>query len=138
MTPKAGKFERGLLHTSVLIDLAVVPSARLPRLAAISAVTLAELSQGPHLTQDAAERAIRLERLQEVESTFPTPLPFDAAAARVYGSLVPLVMAAGRHPRPRRLDLMIAATAVIHQLPLFTRNAEDFLGLESRLQVVSL
>jgi toxin FitB len=126
----------GLLDTSVVIDLADIPDDHLPLRATISAVTLAELSQGPHLTNDESERAVRVERLQQIEASFRVPLPFDVAAARRYGSLVARVVAAGRQPKPRRIDLMIAATAAAHDLPLFTRNADDFAGLDEVLTIV--
>jgi toxin FitB len=129
---------RGVLDTSVVIDLAVVPEETLPLDTAITTVTLAELSQGPHLAIDARDRALRLERLQVVEALYRAPLPFDAPAARRYGTLVALVMSAGRAVRPRRLDLMIAATAAAHGLPLYTRNAHDFVGLEGAVRIVSV
>jgi toxin FitB len=109
-----------------------------PRESTITAVTLAELSKGPHLATTARERADRLEWFQVVEATFRAPLPFDAAAARRYGSLVGLVLGAGRLVRPRRIDLMIAATAAVHDLPLFTRNVEDFAGLEGAVAIVGV
>jgi toxin FitB len=130
--------ERGVLDTSVVIDLAAIDEGRLPLLATITAVTLAELSQGPHLATSAAERAVRLERLQVVEAAYRRPLPFDAVAARRYGSLVALVLSAGRTVRPRRIDLMIAATAAVHDLPLFTRNVADFDGLQGAVDVVGV
>jgi len=126
---------QGLLDTSVLVDLPEVPPDALPATTYVSAVTLAELAQGVHMARDAAVRARRLERLQEVENLYRSPLPFDEAAARSYGLLVGLVVAAGRDPRPRRMDLMIAATAAAHGLPLFTRNDSDLRGLESALRV---
>lgn len=126
----------GMLDTSVVIDMPVIPAENLPVRAAISAVTLAELSQGPHLARDSRARALRVERLQLVEATYRAPLPFDAGCARRYGSLVALVLAAGRRPRPRRIDLMIAATAANHDLPLFTRNPDDFAGLGSAVLVI--
>lgn len=132
----AERHRRGLLDTSVVIDLVEIPDENLPIEATISSVTLAELSQGPHLTGDDRERAIRTERLQRVEASYRSPLPFDADAARRYGSLVALTLAAGRKPRPRRIDLMIASIAATHDLPLFTRNADDFTGLETALTVV--
>jgi toxin FitB len=134
----ADRPERGVLDTSVVIDLPAIDEARLPILATITAVTLAELSQGPHLAGNAIERAIRLERLQVVEAVYGRPLPFDAAAARRYGSLVARVLASGRSVRPRRIDLMIAATAAVHDLPLYTRNPADFTGLEGAVSVVEV
>jgi toxin FitB len=130
--------ERGVLDTSVVIDIAAIEEARLPLSATITAVTLAELSQGPHLATSAAERAVRLERLQVAEAVYRRPLPFDAVAARRYGSLVALVLASGRAVRPRRIDLMIAATAAAHDLPLFTRNVADFDGLQGAVDVVGV
>ncbi len=45
--------------------------------------------------------------------------------------------AAGRKARgPRAVDLLIAATALASELPLYTRNGDDFLGLEQLVQVV--
>ncbi|MEZ7132561.1 hypothetical protein ACBR40_45125 [Nonomuraea sp. AD125B] len=64
------------------------------------------------------------------------PLPFDAEAAARYGSLVALTLAAKRDPRPRRMDLMIAAIASSQGMPLYTRNTDDFVGLESLVTVV--
>jgi predicted nucleic acid-binding protein len=125
-----------VLDTSVVIDMAEIPEEDLPDQATITAVTLAELSQGPHLATDEATRAARTERLQVAERTYRAPLPFDETAARRYGTLVALVLAAGRHPRPRRLDLMIAAIASANDLPLYTRNPDDFAGLDSAVTVV--
>lgn len=132
------KYTTGLLDTSVLVDLARLTAESLPELGLISTISLAELLQGVHLATDPVERAARIEHSRNVELSFPVPLPFDTDAARVYGSLVALIVAAGRSPRPRQLDLMIAAIAVAHKLPLFTRNADDFVGLERRLTVVAV
>ena len=77
----------GVLDTSVLIDLGVIYEDALPRESAISVVPLAQLSQGPHLATTAQERAVRLERLQVAEVVFRARLPFEAAAARRYGTL---------------------------------------------------
>jgi predicted nucleic acid-binding protein len=63
------------------------------------------------------------------------PLPFDADAARLYGRVFAAVQAAGRNARPRLADLLIAATAAANGLSLFTRNANDFVGLERLLAV---
>jgi predicted nucleic acid-binding protein len=110
----------------------------LPVELAIAAVTLAELAAGPHATPDAVERARRQDRLQRVEAGFE-PLPFDADAARAYGRVFAAVSAAGREARgARALDLMIAATAVAADLPLYTRNPQDFAGLDGLLDVVAV
>ncbi|MEW6322189.1 MAG: type II toxin-antitoxin system VapC family toxin [Acidobacteriota bacterium] len=127
---------RGLIDTSVVIDLPDVDPHRLPAAVAISAITLAELAAGPHATTDPAERARRQDRLQRVEATFD-PLPVDAGVARAYGRVYAAVAAAGRKARGRRaVDLLIAATALAADLPLYTRNPEDFEGLSGLLAVV--
>lgn len=130
--------ERALVDTSVVIDLERLSADALPGEIAISSVTLAELAAGPHATADPSERARRQERLQRTEATFE-PLPFDAESARVYGRLFAAISAAGRKGRGRRaLDLLIAATAAAEGLPIYTRNAKDFAGLEEIVEVVEL
>lgn len=106
---------------------------------AISAITLAELSAGPQFVdpEDRTEFSRRIEILQRAETQYD-PLPFDASAARVYGRLCAAVLQAGRRPRRRTADLMIAATAVSEGLPLFTTNPSDFSGLEEELTVVAV
>jgi predicted nucleic acid-binding protein len=129
---------RGLIDTSVVIDLEHLALDDLPTEVAISAVTLAELASGPHATTDPAERARRQDRLQRAEATFE-PLPVDAEVARAYGRVYAAVAAAGRKARGRRaFDLLIAATAVAAGLPLYTRNPDDFMGMSDILQVVSI
>jgi len=128
--------ERGLADTSVIISLENIAPESLPAELAISAVTLAELAAGPHATDDLPERARRQDRLQRVESTFD-PLPFDEAAARAYGRLYAAVVTGGRKARgARAMDLLIAATAVANQLPLYTLNTADFQSLGDTLEVV--
>jgi toxin FitB len=63
---------------------------------------------------------------------------FDGEAAARYGSLVALTLAAGRSPKPRRMDLMIAAIASSRSLPLYTRNGADFIGVESLVDIVEV
>lgn len=127
---------RGLVDTSVVIDLGRIDTADLPSEIAISAVTLAELAAGPHATADPAERARRQDRLQRTESTFEA-LPVDAAVSRAYGRIYAGVLAAGRKARGRRaFDLLIAATALSRELPLYTCNPEDFSELDGLLEVV--
>jgi len=129
---------RGLIDTSVVIDLESIDPLDLPREVAVSAVTMAELAAGPHATSDPAERARRQERLQRAEATFD-PLPCDAAAARAYGRVWAAVRLAGRKARGgRAVDLLIAATAVAAGLPLYTRNPGDFAGLSDLLDIESV
>ena len=130
------RYERGLVDTSVVIDLDMIDPQRLPRELAVSAITLAELAAGPHATTNSAERARRQDRLQRTEATFE-PLPVDANVARAYGRVYSAVAAAGRKARGRRAtDLFIAATAVAANLPLYTRNPADFAGLSELLDIV--
>ena len=135
---------QGLLDTNILILRKWIDPAELPDEMAISAITLAELSAGPHEVrrtdeQDAydehAERARRLEILQRAESEFD-PVPFDAEAARIFGPRDRSGHAAGRKPRGRVADLMIAATAIAEGLPLFTTNPGDFTGLDTLMRVI--
>lgn len=133
--PDVGR-PRGLLDTSVVIDLERVDVVSLPSEMAISVVTLAELAAGPHATKDPAERARRQDRLQRTEATFD-PLPVDAEVARAYGRVYAAVVASGRRARGRRaVDLLIAATAVSVGVPLFTRNPDDFEGLADLVEIV--
>ena len=129
----------GLLDTSVVISLERVPPEQLPAEPAIAAITLAELTAGPHATNDEDERARRQDRLQRIEALLD-PLPFDAAAARAYGRIYAATRARRRKPRgARAVDLMIAAVALANDLPLFTCNPDDFVHLAETgldLQVV--
>jgi len=130
--------ESGLLDTSVVIDLGVISREKLPKRIAISAVTLAELAAGPAASKDPDIRARRQEQLQRAESTF-NPIPLDVNVARAYGRIVGAVVAAKRkHRGARSLDLLIAATALANQIPLYTRNPDDFIGLESLIDVIAI
>ncbi len=132
------RLARGLLDTSVVIDLESIAPALLPREVAVSAITIAELSAGPHAATSAGERARRQDRLQRVEAAFD-PLPFDADAARAYGRVYAAISGTGHKARgARAVDLMIVAVAVANGLPLITRNAVDFRGLGDLLEVVEL
>lgn len=128
--------ERGVVDTSVIIDLDAVLAGSLPRELAISVITLAELAAGPHATSDLSERARRQDRLQRTETTFE-PIMVDTAVARAYARVYAAVAAAGRKARgARSLDLLIAATALAADLPLYTRNPDDFVGLDGLIAVV--
>lgn len=129
---------RGIIDTSVVIDLEKLDPADLPLAVAVSAITMAELAAGPHATTDTGERARRQDRLQRAEAAFD-PLPFDTEAARAYGRVYAAVASAGRKARgARAADLLIAATACAHQLPLYTRNPSDFRALGKLIDVVAV
>lgn len=129
---------RGLLDTSVVIDLEQVGEDSLPVEVAISAVTMAELAAGPHAATDPDERSRRQDRLQRAEAVFD-PLPFTTEAARAYGRVFAAIAAAGRKRRgARAVDLLIAATALAEGLPLYTRNPDDFGNLDGLIRVVSV
>ena len=125
---------RHVLDTSVL--LAADPPI-LDGEVAVSAASLAELHFGVLVTTDPAVRAERLHRLTALEARF-APLPVDDAVAREYGRLAAAVVAAGRQPRARVMDLLIAATARAHDAVLVTRNASDLVGLEDLVRVLAL
>jgi predicted nucleic acid-binding protein len=126
------------VDTSVIIDLPRIDPADLPQELAVSAVTMAELAAGPHATTDPDERARRQDRLQRAEATFD-PLPVDASVARAYGRVYAAVAMTGRKARGRRAaDLLIAATALAADLPLYTRNPDDFAGLSVILEIVAV
>jgi predicted nucleic acid-binding protein len=140
----ADRWPQGLLDPNIVILRRWADPAELPDEMAISAITLAELSAGPHEVrsvqeQDSydehAERARRLEILQRAENEFDA-IPFEVEAARIYGRVTAAVVAVGRKPRRRMVNLMIAATAIAEGLPLFTMNPKDFVGLEDLLTVV--
>ena len=116
---------RGILDTSVLIELAGLDPERLPAIPLITAITLAELSVGPLVAKTDDERAARQAHLQQAEADFE-PLPFDAAAARAFGRVAAALRHAGRKPAARAYDAQIAAIAIAHQLPLYTCNPRDF------------
>ncbi|OHV38218.1 MULTISPECIES: type II toxin-antitoxin system VapC family toxin [Pseudofrankia] len=129
--------EAAVVDTNVIAALSRYDAAELPDRILITAITLGELSFGPHATEDPMRRAGRVGLLQHVEATFD-PLPYDQSAARIYGQLCAAVRAAGREPRKRAVDLMIAATAVSNQLPLYTANPDDFKGTEGIVDVVGV
>ena len=125
---------RAVLDTSVVLATDV---PMLPEELAISAATMAELHFGVLVTDDPVVRAERLRRLSVVQRRF-TALPVDDAVAASYGRLAAAVVAAGRQPRARTMDLLIAATAHAHTARLYTRNPADLAGVEDLLDVVAV
>jgi predicted nucleic acid-binding protein len=113
---------RALLDTSVLIGAEPPPKVE----AAISVASIAELHFGVLVATDDDERALRTNRLGAIESTFD-PLPITVEIAREWGRLSAAVSNRGGQPRRRSIDLVIAATANIHGVPLLTHNTGDFM-----------
>lgn len=137
INPSMTSAGRRLLETSVVVDLARLEPDVLPRQIAISAITLAELSAGPNAATDPAEAARRQERLQRAEATFEV-VPFGPAEARAYGRIYAAVRSQGRQPRRRLADLLVAATAMAEGVPIITRNPDDFVGLETLVEVIQV
>jgi len=123
---------RGILDTSVVIATDVGP---LEGELAVSAATLAELHFGVLVARERVVRAERLRRLSFLQRRFDA-LPVDEAVAASYGQLAAAVVDAGRRPRARVIDLLIAATAHAHSARLYTRNLDDFVGLDDLVEVV--
>ena len=120
----------GLLDTSTLLLLPrIADPGELPEIPLISAITLAELSVGPLVSEDDAERARRTAHVQQAEADFE-PIPFDAAAARAFGQVAASLRRTGRKPAARALDALIAATAIANGLPLYTCDPGDFADID--------
>ena len=125
---------RALLDTSIVIATDV---GELEGDLAISSVTLAELHFGVLVARDPATRAERLRRLSVLQHRFDA-LPLDDAVAASYGEIAATVVRAGRQPRARTMDLLIAATAHAHSARLYTRNPDDFIGVDKHVEIVTV
>jgi len=134
VTESVARAERAILDTSVVIADHVAP---IPGALAISAITLAELNFGVLVAKATEVRAERLRRLTFLQQRFDA-LPVDEAVSASYGRLAAAVVDAGRQPRRRAMDLLIAATAHSHDARLYTRNAADFAGLEDLVDIVEV
>ena len=131
------RHQRGVLDTSTVILLPELEDPRLlPEEPLITAVTLAELSVGPLVARRDEERMARQAHLQQAEADF-NPLPFDPRAARSFGRVAAALRRSGRKTQARAYDAMIAATALAHQLPVYTCNPDDFTGIDG-LEVVAV
>lgn len=119
-----------MLDTSTVILLGRIDNPdNLPGSCVISAVTLAELSVGPHVAKTANERAARQAHLQQAEADFEA-VPFDASAARAFGRVAATLRQPGRKPSARAYDALITATAIANDRPLYTRNPDDFRSID--------
>ncbi|MBS1882312.1 MAG: type II toxin-antitoxin system VapC family toxin [Actinobacteria bacterium] len=137
MSAEQGTRARGILDTSTVVLLGRLPDTRdLPVEPLITAITLAELAVGPLVARRNDERARRQEHLQQAEADF-VALPFDADAARAFGSVAASMRNTGRKSGSRRFDALIAAIAVANDLPVHTCNPGDFEGID-RLEVVAV
>lgn len=125
---------KAVLDTSVLIAGNVGP---LEGDLAISAASMAELHFGVLATADPLVRAQRLRRLSGLQRNFD-PLPIDYKVRASYGQLAAAVVNAGRQPRPRTMDLLIAATAHANNARLYTYNPDDLIGIEDLVEIVAL
>jgi predicted nucleic acid-binding protein len=117
------------LDTSAVIDLADLHAENLPDECLISAITLAELSVGALVATNTQDRAARQAHLQQAEADFD-PVPFDASCARAFGRVAASLRRSGRKAQARAYDALIAATAVANDLELYTRNPDDFAGID--------
>lgn len=119
-----------MLDTSTVILLGrLADPADLPEESVVSAITLAELSVGPHVARTAKERVARQAHLQQAEADFEA-IGFDATAARAFGRVAAALRSAGRKPAVRTYDALIAASAIAGGIPLYTCNPDDFAGIE--------
>ena len=125
---------KAILDTSVVIATGI---GALDGELAISSVTLAELHFGVLVATTASVRAERLRRLSVLQHHFDA-LPVDEAVAASYGQLAAAVAKAGRQPRARTMDLLIAATAHAHSARIYTRNAQDFVGADNLVEVIAI
>ena len=125
--------------TRVLFDTSVLIGALEPSdlEGAISAASLAELHFGVLIAADPDERARRTQRLGIIEATFD-PLAVDAAVAREWGRLAAAVAQRGGRPRRRTMDLVIAATANVHGVPLLTADVADLAIIDDLVEVRAL
>ena len=99
---------KAILDTSVVIATDLQP---LEGDLAVSAITMAELHFGVLVAKTQPIRAERLRRLLKLQQDFD-PIPIDQAVAASYGQLAAAVVDAGRQPRARAMDLLIAATSL--------------------------
>lgn len=120
---------RGMLDTSTVILLGrLADPDELPEESVISAITLAELSVGPHVARTDHERSARQQHVQQAEADFEV-LAFTAESARAFGSVAAALRSSGRKPSARAYDALIAASAIANAIPLYTCNPNYFVGI---------
>lgn len=114
---------KGLLDTSILIGLETDrPVAELPDESAISVITLEELALGVLLAEQRGESEVATRRkatLATVEATFEA-LTVTQSVAMACAQIRARGRAAGVRCGP--FHALIAATAVVAKLPLYTQD----------------
>jgi predicted nucleic acid-binding protein len=126
--------DTALYDTSVVIDVEDVDlGVYVDATVVVSAVTIGELAYGV----GAGDRAARELRMRRVLADYEVAT-FGVEEAKLYGVLAELVRIVGRNPRPRTLDLQIAATAAAARIPLLTMNPGDFIGIAPLVDVVPI
>ncbi|MGL4177586.1 MAG: PIN domain-containing protein [Dermatophilaceae bacterium] len=113
----------GLLDTSVFIAQETGRAlGQLPKRTAVSVVTLGELELGVRAATEPgvqAQRARTLTRARQAD-----PLPVTEAVMSEWSRLVHSCRSAGIHRTIRLTDALIAATAVVHGIPVVTQDAD--------------
>jgi predicted nucleic acid-binding protein len=127
---------RGVLDTSIFI---AIESGRklnqkaLPSQSAISIVTRAELRAGVLIAEDIATRDRRIATF-EASRAFSV-LPIDQDVDSAWAQMRAYLAASGR--RVNANDMWIAATAVAHEIPVVTQDADfDSLNGVAGLDVI--
>lgn len=115
--------EVGLLDTSVFIARESGRTvAKLPQRVAISVITIGELQLGVLNAADAVIRARRADTLALARAA--DPIPISEAVMVSWARLVADCRAAGVHGAVKLTDVLIAATAIEHGLPVVTQDAD--------------
>ena len=93
--------------------------------AAISELTIGELAKGAYFLPAGPKRKRILEWIKEVETAFDDRLlPLSRDVLKTWGQLSGTHEAQGR--RWPVIDSLLAATALLHDLTIVTRNTADF------------
>ncbi len=130
---------RALLDTNILIARSS-PTERAVDLSGfsrtfVSALTWSELTRGLHATSSLDHYKERLARIDAARHTFGSGLAFDDECVAAYDRILARVSSRGGNVRARVLDRMIAATAIVHDMTVITRDQSGFAGLEGLVDV---
>ncbi|GGF98734.1 hypothetical protein GCM10007304_10860 [Rhodococcoides trifolii] len=129
-----------LLDTNILIA-STTEGEQLPDLTGfddlvVSSLSYSELRMGIASTTELRLYRQREARLSEIVSVYGDGIPYDDAAATCYGAITTAVADRGGLPKARRMDRMIAATALLHNCALITRNIRDFSDIADMVEVI--